>query len=102
MRTKMRTSLVILLIGAVLLSTAYAAEEKKEGEGGGLGHDWASTHANADVDNKASLQRGARNFAQFCLGCHSMKYERWSRLGQDLDISPELLEKDLMPPGDKP
>ena len=29
--------------------------------------------ANADVSNLASLQRGARNFVNYCLGCHSAK-----------------------------
>ena len=98
MRTKMNGFVVVLAV-ALLGTTANAAEEK---EGGGLGHDWKSTHANVDVDNKASLQRGARNFAQYCLGCHSLKYERWSRMGQDLDIPPDVLEKQIMPPGDKP
>jgi len=106
MRTKI--SALVVVLAAALLSwpmgppgTAANAAEEKEG-GGGLGHDWQSTHANADVDNKASLQRGARNFAQFCLGCHSLKYERWSRMGQDLDIPPDVLQNDVMPPGDKP
>ncbi len=98
MRTKMSAFVVILAVA--LLSTANAAEEK-EGDAG-LGHDWQSTRANVDVDNKASLQRGARNFAQFCLGCHSLKYERWSRMGQDLEIPLDVLQKDVMPPGDKP
>jgi ubiquinol-cytochrome c reductase cytochrome c1 subunit len=98
MRTKM--SALVVVLAAALLGTANAAEEKEGG--GGLGHDWQSTHANVDVDNKASLQRGARNFAQFCLGCHSLKYERWSRMGQDLEIPADVLEKDVMPPGDKP
>jgi ubiquinol-cytochrome c reductase cytochrome c1 subunit len=92
---------VLVTGAAALLSTASAAEEET-GEAGGLGHDWQHTHANVDVENKASLQRGARNFAQFCLGCHSLKYERWSRLGQDLEIPSDVLEKDVMPPGDKP
>ena len=56
--------LVLALIGAVLL---------QKSEGGGLGSDWATSHANTDVENKASLQRGARNFANYCLGCHSLK-----------------------------
>jgi ubiquinol-cytochrome c reductase cytochrome c1 subunit len=30
----------------------------------------------------ASLQRGARNFMGYCLGCHGLKYERYSRLGR--------------------
>ena len=50
----------------------------------------------------ASVQRGARNFVSYCLGCHSLKYERWSRLAQDLGVPPRLLEQDLLPPGDKP
>jgi ubiquinol-cytochrome c reductase cytochrome c1 subunit len=76
-----------------------AAEEEKAKE---LGSDWATTKASVDVENKASLQRGARNFAQYCMGCHSLKYERWSRMAQDLDVPVELLQKDIMPPGDKP
>ena len=109
MRTKTRAlgrflvvtivELVLVTGGAALLSTVHAAEEEK---GGGLGSDWKTSHANTDVDNKASLQRGARNFANYCLGCHSLKYERWSRMAKDLDIPEDLLEKDIMPPGDKP
>jgi ubiquinol-cytochrome c reductase cytochrome c1 subunit len=89
----------VVTVAAALLSTVHAAEEEK---GGGLGSDWKTSHANNDVDNKASLQRGARNFANYCLGCHSLKYERWSRLAKDLEIPENLLEKDIMPPGDKP
>ena len=89
-----------LVAGALALNgPARAAEEEKAK---GLGSDWQTTKANVDVENKASLQRGARNFAQYCLGCHSLKYERWSRMAQDLDVPVELLQKDIMPPGDKP
>ena len=28
----------------------------------------------------ASLQRGARNFVNYCLNCHSAKYMRYERL----------------------
>jgi ubiquinol-cytochrome c reductase cytochrome c1 subunit len=80
------------------VGTVHAAEEG----GGSLGADWKTSHANTDVENKASLQRGARNFANYCLGCHSLKYERWSRMAKDLEIPQDLLEKDIMSPGDKP
>jgi len=63
--------------------------------------DWQSWTAGNSVENVASLQRGARNFTSYCLGCHSLKYVRWSRVGQDLHIPPETLAKDLIPPGDK-
>jgi len=98
--------LVLVTVASALLGTVHAAEDgaAAKGEEGkpALGADWKTTHANTSVVDKASLQRGARNFASYCLGCHSLKYERWSRLGQDLEIPPELLEKSVLPPGDKP
>ncbi len=117
MRTnKMRTAgrymlagvveLVLVTVASALVGTVHAAEDggaaKAEEGKPALGADWKTSHANTSVVDKASLQRGARNFANYCLGCHSLKYERWSRLGQDLEIPADLLEKSVLPPGDKP
>lgn len=52
--------------------------------------------ADTDVDNLASLQRGARNFVNYCLGCHSAKYMRYSQLADDLAITEEQLRENLM------
>jgi ubiquinol-cytochrome c reductase cytochrome c1 subunit len=43
--------------------------------------------ANNSVANTASLQRGAKYFVNYCLGCHSAKYVRYNRLAQDLQLS---------------
>jgi ubiquinol-cytochrome c reductase cytochrome c1 subunit len=87
----------LLWAAAVLLPRgAWAADEA----GGKAGADWQSWHADTDVADLASVQRGARNFVGYCLGCHSLKYERWSRLGTDLSVPEALLQKDLLPPGD--
>ena len=59
-------------------------------------------HAATDIHNTASLQRGARNFASYCLGCHSAKYVRWNRVAADLGIGEEQLEQYLLPAGAKP
>ena len=59
-------------------------------------------HAGNDVASIDSLQRGARNVINYCLPCHSMKYVRWSRMGEDLHIPMNLLVADLMPPDAKP
>jgi ubiquinol-cytochrome c reductase cytochrome c1 subunit len=59
-------------------------------------------HAGTDINNQASLQRGARNFVNYCLGCHSAKYVRWNRIGADLGISDEELQQNLMFAGGKP
>jgi ubiquinol-cytochrome c reductase cytochrome c1 subunit len=52
--------------------------------------------------NLASLQRGARDFMNYCAGCHSLKYLRYNRLGQDLGIPEDLLKANLMFTSDKP
>ncbi|NKF21382.1 cytochrome c1 [Solimonas marina] len=55
----------------------------------------------ADPDNIASVQRGARNFMNYCSGCHSMRNLRYNRIGSDLGISDELLKAKLMFTTDK-
>ena len=59
-------------------------------------------HANIDPGNIASLQRGARNFMNYCSGCHSAKYVRFSTIGRDLELSDEQLSENLMFNADKP
>jgi ubiquinol-cytochrome c reductase cytochrome c1 subunit len=55
-----------------------------------------------EVGSLESVQRGARDFMNYCSGCHSMKYLRYSRVGQDLSIPDEILKKNLMFTSDKP
>ena len=54
-----------------------------------------------DLTDKASLQRGAQLFMNYCLGCHSMKYQRYQRSFQDLGIPDELGQEYLQFTGDK-
>jgi ubiquinol-cytochrome c reductase cytochrome c1 subunit len=58
--------------------------------------------ANNDVSNVASLQRGARNFVNYCMGCHSAQYVRYNRLGADLHIAEADLVANLMFAAGKP
>ena len=55
-----------------------------------------------DTSDIPSLQRGARIFVNFCMGCHSAAYMRYNRLGQDLNISEETLKSNFMFGTDKP
>src|SRR5512138_1516329 len=57
--------------------------------------------ANNDVANIASLQRGARNYVNYCSGCHSAKYVRYSRLAKDLDLSEKQVTDNLMFVGER-
>jgi ubiquinol-cytochrome c reductase cytochrome c1 subunit len=54
-----------------------------------------------DLNDKPSLQRGARLFVNYCLSCHSASYMRYNRMGQDLGISDALVEENLMFTTDK-
>jgi ubiquinol-cytochrome c reductase cytochrome c1 subunit len=98
--------LAAALLSAAVAAThgAWAAEEPGASPEAAarFGADWQSWQAANDVADIPSVQRGARNFVSYCLGCHSLKYERWSRLGEDLGVPPRLLQQDLLPPGDKP
>ncbi len=57
--------------------------------------------ANTDVSNLASLQRGARNFVNYCLGCHSTKYMRYSQVAEDLALTEDELQVNLMFTGER-
>jgi len=57
--------------------------------------------ANIDPTNKESLQRGAKTFVNYCLGCHSAEYQRYNRLGRDLDISEDDIIENLLFTGEK-
>lgn len=58
--------------------------------------------AHNDVGNVASLQRGARNFVNYCLGCHSARYVRYNRLGKDLGLTEAQVMDNLMFTGERP
>jgi ubiquinol-cytochrome c reductase cytochrome c1 subunit len=49
-----------------------------------------------DPDNINSLQRGARNFMNYCAGCHSAKYVRFNTIGRDLELTEAQLIDNLM------
>jgi ubiquinol-cytochrome c reductase cytochrome c1 subunit len=93
-----------VLAGGLAGTAARAAEEPAAGSEAPkrYGADWESWRARNDVTDMPSVQRGARNFTSFCLGCHSLRFARWSRVGADLKIPDTLLQQDLMRPGDKP
>jgi len=81
-----------LLSALLLVAPALVAAS-----GGGVHLD----KANIDPTNKESLQRGARTFVNYCMGCHSAKYQRYNRLGRDLGISDDDIIQNLMFTGEK-
>jgi len=60
------------------------------------GHGPELQDANIDLKDKASLQRGAKYFTNYCMGCHSLKYMRYNRMAEDLDIPEAELRENLI------
>jgi len=54
-----------------------------------------------DWDDKASMQRGAALFTNYCMSCHGAAYSRYNRVGKDLGISDELVKENLVFTTDK-
>ncbi len=78
---------------ALLIASPFAAQAS-EGE--------SFPHAGNDIRNRASLQRGAKNFMNYCSGCHSAKFVRYNRVAKDLGIGDAELKANLMFTSDKP
>ena len=87
----MMSRLLLLMLG---LTLGMAASAQHGGE--------ALEPANNDVGDVASLQRGAKYFVNFCLGCHSAEYVRYNRIGADLGLTEDQLVENLMFTGERP
>ena len=84
-----RALLTLLLVGAV--GGVALAQEEAELEPAGN-----------NIDDVSSLQRGAKYFVNYCLGCHSAKYVRYNRLAEDLQLTEQQLVENLMFTGERP
>lgn len=73
---------------AVGLLVAGQPAARAEGEGQLMA-------SGANVRDQASLQRGARLFFNYCVGCHSLKYMRYSRIADDLGLTEQQVMQDL-------
>ncbi|HEU0276690.1 MAG TPA: cytochrome c1 [Rhodanobacteraceae bacterium] len=78
----MRTLSVCLF---ALLTTLVFAPGASAEEG-------AYPHVSINVHDKGALQRGARLFMNYCVGCHSLKYERYNQMAKGLGLT----EKQVM------
>jgi ubiquinol-cytochrome c reductase cytochrome c1 subunit len=78
---------------AAVLAAPFAVHAASEGH---------LDHAMNDVGNRASLQRGARNFVNYCLGCHTAKYVRYNRVAADLGLTEKQMTENLMFTGVSP
>ena len=82
--TKKILSRLAVFAGGMLLSFSVFAA-------GGA----ATLQAGNDLNDQASLQRGAQLFMNNCAGCHSLKFLRYSRMAEDLGLTEEEVMTNL-------
>lgn len=83
MKTSRLKRMAAFLAGLTLSASALASS------GGDL------LQAGTDLEDTASLQRGAQLYMNYCSGCHSLKYMRYSRIAEDLGLSEEQVMNNL-------
>ncbi|MEO6137921.1 MAG: cytochrome c1 [Luteimonas sp.] len=69
---------------------AFAAEEGAE-----------LPHAGTDITDHGSLQRGAALYMNYCSGCHSLQYLRYSRMAEDIGLTEDEVKNNLIFTGAK-
>ena len=87
--TKFFSTLFVAALSLGLATPVLASE------GGGL------PNAGTDLGDRASLQRGAKLYMNYCSGCHSLKYLRYSRIAEDLGLTEDQVQANLNFTGSK-
>lgn len=77
--------LMLLLLPAFALAAEQGALEKVD----------------IDLADKPALQDGARTFVNYCMGCHSARFQRYERVADDLGIPHDLMLEKLVFTGAK-
>jgi len=81
-------SKVLLMLAALLLPAVGLAA--------GAENAYPNDRIEIDWSDKAAMQRGARTFVNYCMGCHSASYSRFNRVGEDLGIPDDLVRENLI------
>lgn len=89
-KTNMKSYILnIAAIAILALSSSVGANEVE-----------IDVKAPVDFSDKASLQRGAKYFVNYCLNCHSANYMRYNRL-QDIGLTEKQIKDNLLFAGEK-
>lgn len=88
----MRTLIITLFIGLVAVTSGQVMATS-----GGLHLE----PVDIDLSDKASLQRGAKTFVNYCLSCHSASFMRYNRMAKDIGLTDKQVAENLMFASDK-
>ena len=87
LRHPVRTLALVFAVAASLGMVTLA-----QAAGGGA----ALESPHIDPGSKKSLQRGAKLYVNYCMGCHTADYQRYNRLARDLGLSDDDVAEQLI------
>jgi ubiquinol-cytochrome c reductase cytochrome c1 subunit len=88
--TKLRSRRFARLLAGLALVAALSPFAAFAQHGGGM------PSAQIDLTDKAALQRGAALYMNYCSGCHSLGFQRYSRTAEDLGLTQAEMEQNLI------
>src|SRR4249919_178777 len=88
--TKLRSRPFARLFAGLVLAAGLSPFAAFAQHGGGM------PSAQIDLTDKAALQRGAALYMNYCSGCHSLNFQRYSRTAEDLGLSQAEMEQNLI------
>ncbi len=93
MKTTAMKKLIMLLMAAAVVLTPVMASAA----GGGA----KLYEAPIDINDKESLRRGAKAFADYCYSCHAASFMRFNRIAKDLEMSEDDVREMMIHTYDK-
>ena len=86
-----------LLVGVVVLAFMIGSPSSWSA----AKNDWPMEAFEPDLTNLPSLQNGFKLYANYCLGCHGLQYQRYGRTADDLGVPRELALESVVFTGQK-
>ncbi|WP_154222698.1 cytochrome c1 [Marinicella rhabdoformis] len=77
--------IIILLLALSASSMSIAA-----------GDSFVNEKAHNNIRSTDSLRRGAKTYMNYCMGCHSMNFQRYNRVAKDLDLTEDEMMESLV------
>ncbi len=98
MSPKLSTPVAVLVVLALVgVGTALTSTAARAAEASG----WPMDKFDGDLHDKPSLQNGAKLYMNYCFGCHSLKFQRYQRMADDLGMPYEAVQDNLIFTGQK-
>ncbi len=88
---------IVSILAALLVTAAGTVSNPAAAADSG----WPMEAMHPDLRNLPSLQRGLRLYANYCLGCHSLRFQRYERTADDLGIPHDVALETVVFTGQK-